>query len=205
MKRTFLALAALACLALPAHANPFACYVGGSIGAAIASTKLEVPTVASLDGLSAPGHSLAVGAGCDYRLESNMVIGVLGQFDFGKMETTATWGPNSFSASVDRPWMIGGRLGVNVNPGTMVYGLIGYGGATLDLTDLGGDKDKLKGWTFGGGVEWMIPNGPFKAKLEYNYTDYRTHTVAGTPLDLNVDTHVVRLGVIYALGATPSK
>jgi outer membrane immunogenic protein len=63
------------------------------------------------------------------------------------------------------------------------------------------------GWTAGGGVEHGFRNN-WSAKLEYNYLDLGTErytlTAGGltNQVDINAQTHVVKLGLNYRLGGT---
>lgn len=203
LKLAALAFAAFSFINAPAHA--VVCSVGGSVGMAMTSTKLDVPGFASLDGISSHGYAVAPEVGCDQHFDK-MILGAIARYDLTPMESKASIGPFGASVKFNHPWMIGARLGTEVTPGTMVYGLLGYGGTSLDLASLGGPKLDMRGVTLGGGVEWMI-SGQWSGKLEYDYTAYGKKDVGG--LELTPTSHVVRLGFTYKLGVeatqTPMK
>ncbi len=189
-----------------AMAGPVTCYVEGTVGVGIASSKMSMDTVGSLDGLSSNGVLYAPGAGCDYRISDKMILGVMTRYDFGTLDTTLTWGTTELSAKLKNQWMVGARFGVELNPVTIGYVLAGYGGAKVDLGDPDFNYDP-KGKVVGAGIEWMIPGSSLVGKVEYSYTMYdkKSFDLGGpAPLDVKTDAHAVRFGLVYRFLDTPS-
>lgn len=185
----------------PAAAGPVSCFLEGTTGVGVSSTKLEVPTIGgSLDGLSSTGWLYAPGIGCDMRVDK-MVVGLMGRYELGRLETSASLFGGSVDVHINRPWMIAGKLGMEVNPATVVYGLAGITGAQLDLSSLTGDKFNLKGKVLGAGVEWMLGAGsPWTAKAEYTYSMFDKQNLYGF-VDVTPNVHAVRVGITYRFGS----
>jgi opacity protein-like surface antigen len=182
----------------PALAGPVSCYLEGTTGIGVSSTKLDgVGFAGSLDGLSSNGWLYAPGIGCDMRVDK-MVVGLMGRYDFGKLETSASLGATSVNVHINRPWMVAAKLGMEVNPATVVYGVAGLTGAQLDLTALTGDKFNLKGKVIGGGVEWII-SGPWSAKAEYTYSMFDKQNLYSL-VDVTPNVHAMRVGFTYRFG-----
>jgi outer membrane immunogenic protein len=133
--------------------------------------------------------------GYDRTLPSRFLIGVFADYDFsGGTETSfggtsvlTTGAPGDTlgfagTAEVDNSWTVGGRLGFLATPETLVYGLIGWTHADLNVsgtyaTDIVGgtpvsfsSEEDMDSVTIGAGVETMIGRG-VSLKLEYRYTD----------------------------------
>jgi outer membrane immunogenic protein len=133
--------------------------------------------------------------GYDRTLPSRFLIGVLADYDFsGGTDTSfggtallATGAPGdalSFAgtAEVDNSWTLGGRLGYLATPDVLLYGLVGWTHADLDVsgvfsTTVGGGvpvafsaEESMDSLTLGAGIETMLGRG-FSLKLEYRYTD----------------------------------
>lgn len=183
----------------PAIAAPVSCYLEGTTGAGVSSTKLDVPSwPASINGLSSTGWLYAPGAGCDMRVDK-MVIGLAGRYEVGKLTTSASLSGSSVDIHINRPWMIAGKLGMEVNAATVVYGLAGLTGAQLDLTSLGGDKFSMKGKVLGAGVEWVI-SGPWSAKAEYTVSMFDKQNLYSL-VDVTPTVHAARVGITYRFGS----
>ena len=215
MKKMMVAAAALALMtgAAEAAGSWTGCSVGVAGGVSVNHSKndLTAPGLAVvIDGLSADGHVLAIGAGCDYQLD-RIVVGLFGDYDFGKTEfqTTATLGGLNagITAAVRDSWTIGGRAGFLTTPDTLLYGLVGWTNARTDdiaLTTNAGfnlalDPGKLDGMTVGGGIETRLSKN-ISAKLEYRYTQFdrvEIPVIAGLALGQENDMHTVRVGLNY--------
>jgi outer membrane immunogenic protein len=71
----------------------------------------------------------------------------------------------------------------------------------------------VTGWTFGGGVEWALPDPHWSVKAEYLYADFRkTHFALDTASgnffagdDVRLDENIVRVGLNYRFGWVGSK
>jgi outer membrane immunogenic protein len=176
--------------------------------------------------------------GYDRRLQPGFVIGVFADYDLSRDNETSfsaatalplSGAPGdqltvSGSAEVEDSWTVGGRLGYLVNPAILVYGLIGWTHADVNVsgaysTNIGGstpipfsESDGLDAVTVGAGVETLLQPG-FSVKLEYRYTDLASistgtslATLAGltsdgaSTLDLDTDIHTVRAVLIWRPG-----
>jgi opacity protein-like surface antigen len=198
MRRMYPYLIAATLWITPAMAGPVSCYLEGTTGVGVSSTKLDVPTIGgSLDGLSSTGWLYAPGAGCDMRVDK-MSVGLMGRYDFGRMTTSASLFGGSVDVHINRPWMIAGKLGMEVNSATMIYGLAGLTGAKLDLASLTGDTFNFKGKVLGAGVEWVI-SGPWSAKAEYTYSMFDKQHLYGL-VDVTPNVHAMRVGISYRFG-----
>ena len=133
--------------------------------------------------------------GYDRTLPSRFLIGVFADYDFSGGTETGFGGTFALaggapgdtlsfagSADVDNSWTVGGRLGFLATPETLVYGLIGWTHADLNVsgtasTDIVGGlpvafsaEEDMDSVTVGAGVETMVGRG-LSLKLEYRYTD----------------------------------
>jgi hypothetical protein len=188
---------ALCLMATETFAGPLSCYVEGTVGVGVTSTKLDLGSNTGIAGLASSGWLAAPGGGCDIRSDK-LLFGAFGRYDLGHETTKFSSGGFGASPRINNPWLVGGRIGTEVNPTTIVYGLLGYGGATMDTTSFGGEKSALRGLTIGGGIEWVVGPGPLSAKMEYDYALYSKVTIGG--VDLTPTGHQVRIGFSYMLG-----
>lgn len=205
-------------------------YVGAAVGYGIASTEVtygaggysSYPYEGSggyslgLDGLSSKGFQGTISLGYDRQIHHNWVLGILGDYTFGDLETSASFGEYSFGdpgpdynidadieiGKITDSWAIGGRIGYIHSCCTMWYVSAGY--AQADLETILGNKT-TNGWFIGGGVEQQL-HGNLFLKLDYRYTNYGKERLAGeveegesegyySRLDSDTDVHTVRLGV----------
>jgi outer membrane immunogenic protein len=175
-------------------------YLGGHVGWASSD-------FADSDGFAAGGQ-----IGFNYQT-GQFVFGVEGDLtwtDLGASTTGTVLGvPLTVSGSNDWYGSIAGRLGVAVGPMGNVLLYVKGGVAWTDWSasataagvtvNLGSGTQT--GWVLGGGVEYgFAPN--WSAKLEYNFFDFdgSTGTILGTPLNFDVQTHMVKVGVNYRFG-----
>lgn len=95
-----------------------------------------------------------------------------------------------------------GRLGWVVDD-VMLYATGGVAVTQFKLAfDGASDRDTRFGWTAGAGAEALLDGG-WRARAEYLYTDYRksyADPALATDLSLNLNTHVVRVGLSYNFG-----
>jgi len=98
-----------------------------------------------------------------------------------------------------------GRLGLALGDNLLfVTGgwAFGHVGAYDVLDPQQGSKMRF-GWTVGGGIERRL-QGALSLKLEYLYSDFgkseHFQNTGFTPENISLDTHVVRLGLNFALG-----
>lgn len=189
------------------------CYVGAAAGYAASTTDVGldvdgVGTLASVNGIGADGATGTLTAGCDVR-KDRVVLGVWGDYTWHD----ATWdvsdpgAGNIASLDLDRQWAIGGRAGVLVTPGTLVYGLVGYTRAELGDLDVPAlavsfPTSSLDGWIVGGGAELALDRG-FFLDLRYTYSDFNSSSIdIADPISIGLDTqiHAARVGLTYKFG-----
>jgi opacity protein-like surface antigen len=194
------------------------CYAGGGVGYAVSTTgvdlfqkgpKLEDKFVAGLDGLGASGHTFSALGGCDLQM-SQVVVGAWGDFTWHQdHDVTLTWASptlanpaatKSVSSGLNDQWSVGGRAGVLVGP-SLVYGLVGYTEASLDIGD-------HAGLIYGGGIELPLGAG-FALQAQYTYSDLDSERYqildnkgkpTGASFDVDPDVHAVRAALVYRIG-----
>lgn len=194
MRRLVSAAALAVAMTTAAHAN-VSCYVDVNAGKTITTSRVNDdfsgPVTIAADGLQG-----GLGAGCDYTVPGVMhglVIGVLGRYDLQDISTSLDAG----KISSDGAWTAAARLGVKVNPGTLVYGL---GGMSWTQISYPGALDvSPHGYVYGMGVEIDIGIPNLSAYAEWN------HTTWGKASDFDVtirpESDTVRLGVKLKLGS----
>jgi opacity protein-like surface antigen len=194
------------------------CYAGGGVGYAVSTTgvdlfqkgpKLDDKFVAGLDGLGASGHTFSALGGCDLQM-SQVVVGAWGDFTWHQdHDVTLTWASptlanpaatKSVSSGLNDQWSVGGRAGVLVGP-SLVYGLVGYTEASLDIGD-------HAGLIYGGGIELPLGAG-FALQAQYTYSDLDSERYqildnkgkpTGASFDVDPDVHAVRAALVYRIG-----
>jgi opacity protein-like surface antigen len=170
---------------------------------------LEDKFVAGLDGLGASGHTFSALGGCDLQM-SQVVVGAWGDFTWHQdHDVTLTWASptlanpaatKSVSSGLNDQWSVGGRAGVLVGP-SLVYGLVGYTEASLDIGD-------HAGLIYGGGIELPLGAG-FALQAQYTYSDLDSERYqildnkgkpTGASFDVDPDVHAVRAALVYRIG-----
>jgi len=196
-------------------------YIGFGLGVGSARSELGLAikdgddTLAAGNGASLTGFAGVLTAGADWKFPSSRwLIGVYGEYDLGRREgDVLTIDVNntrelSLQTELSGQWAVGGRVGVLVTPGSLVYAKLGYTQADLDLAltpDLfdTGVLSKVKGGvTVGGGVELSLGSG-FFARGEYMYSNYGKvdlYDVAPVKVTSDLDDHRVTAGIIYKIG-----
>lgn len=171
-------------------------YIGGNLGYQVGDTEfsgaLNGLGSASIDGLSSDGWKYGVRAGFDWQAgNSPFVIGAFVGYDWGDQDFDVNVSAPGLSGSVlgysiEPTWHVGARAGVLLSPSALVYVGYAYGQAKYDLHGaatqfLCGNgspvdcSDTLNGHTFLAGSEMRITDN-ITAALEYNYTQYDSHT-----------------------------
>lgn len=139
-----------------------------------------------------------VEAGFDWQLGSSFVLGVLANYDFGKVkmdnESEPTifnnnnniHGPGTYKTSweIGDTWAIGGRLGFLAMDNALIYVTGGWTEARIksesDLFDADGNQNARfhtsdssweDGWFVGGGIEALLTEN-LSLKAEYRFADY---------------------------------
>ena len=170
------------------------CYIGGGFGYGMWNQDnfLETDpghvaiTVTTTSG--GRGWFGTAGAGCDYQVSSNIVIGAYGDWDFGNIKGQfEPAGRNEVGTESEKwAWAVGGRIGWLVTPTVLTYFSGGYTQAHFDAIGLdsvfpGGifplnvGANTYNGWFLGSGFDYavsILPSG-FFLRSEYRYSTYQ--------------------------------
>jgi|SRR5262245_32391726 outer membrane immunogenic protein len=150
----------------------------------------------SLDGLGGEGLFGTVTLGYDRVIRPGWVGGVFADYDFSDISTDSDIGSIDHSYS----WAIGARLGFLTNPGTLIYGTVGYTQAEFDISGLGSQTHD--GYFVGAGIETFLRDN-WTLKLEYRYSDFGSETVFDdrfVRVELDPSIHTARLVLSYKFG-----
>jgi outer membrane immunogenic protein len=195
------------------------CYIGGHIGGGLASKTVSASEIAP--GISFTGHTIGFlgggQVGCNYQFAPNWVIGIEGDGSAAdiKGEATTTVLDITGTARAKTDWLasVTGRLGWAAGP-WLIYakGGVAWAGdkysADIPVFDEHIEASETRtGWTVGGGVEWAFWNN-WSAKLEYDFYDFGTRSVAftgtigGIPevvpgIDIKQTVNAVKFGINY--------
>ena len=164
----------------PTSLNPnwSTCYAGVGLGYGIQSSDVSAEDVS----LATKDMQYGIRLGCDQKLAgTNIVLGVLGDYDFQSAESAV--------AELDRSWFLGVRAGLLFAPSTMGYVLAGY--TSLDGTFAAPDMDD-KGLTLGAGLETFVTK-TISLTAEYRWVDLGESTLEGYNADNSM--HVARVGL----------
>ena len=169
---------------------------------------------------SIDGFLYGIGAGFDFDLGS-VVVGVEGEFSDSTGNEDADQAlnaPFAYRASVGRDLYIGGRIGMQAAPRTLVYLKGGYTNTKIDaaIDDLDADDDvdftadadqTVDGYRIGAGVEHLFDAGMLGfgsgafAKLEYRYSNYSDLNFdddffsGDNAIDIDLDRHQIVAGL----------
>ena len=131
------------------------------------------------------------GAGCDYQVSSNIVIGAYGDWDFGDIKGNPSALGFVGSESEKWAWAAGGRIGWLVTPTVLTYFSGGYTQAHFDQVNVNfltppfgsagfnAPAQTYNGWFLGSGFDYavsILPAG-FFLRSEYRYSTYQTTDV----------------------------
>jgi outer membrane immunogenic protein len=137
------------------------------------------------------------GVGCDYQVNSSIVIGVFGDWDFGDIKGQLNVSPTVALGTESEKWAwgAGGRIGWLVTPTVLTYFSAGYTQAHFNSVSFSDQfvglplifnmsANTYHGWFLGSGFEYAVsflPSG-FFLKSEYRYSTYQA---ADVPLVFN--------------------
>jgi len=128
---------------------------------------------------SLEGAVFGVGAGYDFDL-GGVVAGVEAEFteSTGKQSADETLDGINFTSRVEtgRDIYVGGRLGFQAGPSTLVYAKGGYTNTSIEAGfETASDRfefdSNVDGWRLGAGIEQLFGNNAY-GKLEYRYSNY---------------------------------
>jgi len=181
------------------------CYINAGAGYGMwnQDNQLEdpFPTVAgSTVTTGGRGWFGTAGGGCDYQVSSSIVIGVLGDWDFGDIK--GQFSPPDFqdvgTESEKWAWSVGGRIGWLVTPTFLTYVSAGYTQAHFDQVNFvnmftGAPSEffmpsqNYSGFFIGSGFDYAITALPlppgFFLRTEYRYSTYEAKDVQFLFLD----------------------
>lgn len=185
-------------LSTPSFAGGLGCYGEVLGGYSTAQTELSYSSL-SLDGVGSDGLAGGVGLGCDVGVSPAVLVGVEATYMWSDVETEAL----GYSVGYESQWRLVARLGYRLSDGVVPYVLAGYGGADLDLGDLGLGGMSFTGPVVGGGVEMKL-GGPWSMKAEYSAMlldgeDLAICKYCGS-IDLDPTIHTVHVGLVYRFG-----
>jgi len=172
------AIAGLLVLAPPAAAQWTGC--GAGVHGGLVSGHLDIGAPI---GIGSEGQAAGVSLNCDYKMNA-FVAGAYAEYDwvFGDLKTVG----------VNTDTTLGGRLGVLINAGSLLY--VHAGWSRLDVSGL----DAINGWKVGLGNEFRVPNSPLYLDLRYSYADYDVKDILGPIPDAHA--HTFRLGLNVKFG-----
>lgn len=228
-----LAALALAALALaPGQAEAAkrtGCYIGAAAGVASSTDKAALQfagvDVLTIDAFGSSGIAGTITGGCDYQLD-RLVVGLWSDYTWHdqSVKLGIAFGGANLEGHVDLQdsWAIGGRLGVELAPSVMVYGLLGYTRASFSdmsasFNGVGvgsiGVPD-MKGYVLGVGAEIDLPMPGLNLDLRYTYSKYDREDIGigfGAAIGFEPEVHYARVGLNWrfqapsAPPATPMK
>jgi len=145
------------------------------------------------------------------------VVGAEGDFSFGQINGLARCGNAVFfcTTKIDNLGTLTARLGYATG-NFLFYGKAGGAWADVDRKMTSGNfsnvfdgSETRAGWVVGAGAEYAFNNG-MSAKIEYNYIDFGSKSLAMTDQGGNLSNvtvaqsaHLVKLGLNYKLGTLP--
>jgi outer membrane immunogenic protein len=210
-----------------AHAQEPSPFTGLRVEALVGYDRLRNGSDVDIDGVegddidqSIDGFLYGIGAGFDFDLGS-VVVGVEGEFSDSTGNEDADQAlnaPFAYRASVGRDLYIGGRIGLQATPRTLVYLKGGYTNTKIDaaIDDMDADDEvdfttdadqTVDGYRIGAGVEHLFESGMLGfgsstyAKLEYRYSNYQDLNFdddffsGDNAIDIDLDRHQVVAGL----------
>ncbi len=174
-------------------------YIGAGVGAGAVVHDLNISAFGGsidFDGIGGEGAFGTLVAGYDHQMSSHFVVGIFGEYSFSDISTDLNiTGLGSISLKQDSTWSIGGRAGFLTNPGTLVYGTVGYSHTEFDdlsFTGLGSlSIPSFSGWFVGGGIETKLTSN-LSLRAEYRFTQYDSESVFSIPglIDVSLEPSV---------------
>ena len=153
----------------------------------------------------------SVFAGADYQFAPQGLVGLMGDFTWSGLQSTASLsaggGNATIAAQANRAWSVMGRIGYLPTPSTLLYAAAGYAGQNVTSTATafaGGasafasQDTAFHGWTVGPGVETVV-TGNWTTRLEYRYSQFQQQQVV-SGVNIQPSTHTIRAGLSYKFG-----
>ena len=184
-------------------------YIEAGLGTTSGNGEVAIPGFfrATLGDAAWSGH---LGVGYDYIVAPHLLIGMLGRVEWSGVSYDVTLGSLGIPlAENDNPeWMIGGRIGFIPRSDWMVYGLVGYKFADLDIRldnfvnnfiQVGSVENPSRdGWVLGVGLEVMATDCIFVG-LEYTAHLANSDRIDNSPIRVETTDHSgkVRAGLKF--------
>ena len=164
-------------------------------------------------GFDSGGQGLlgSVFVGGDYQFSPQALVGVMGDFTWTGIQSSASimapGGSAFLSAEANRQWSVMGRVGYLPVPSTLLYAAGGYsqlnvhGTASLVLPGsmpFASRDTALSGFTVGPGIETVVTGG-WTTRLEYRFSQFEQKEVAAG-ITMQPSNHTIRAGLSYKFG-----
>lgn len=189
--RTVVAAALAAALTVSPAAASVQCWAELSAGKTISTTRINDdftgPVTIAADGLQG-----GAGIGCDYQIDSLIVIGAMARYEALDLKGRMEGG----SYGSDAMWTVALRGGIKVNPDMLAYGMAGYSGTDVSYPGLSFDPT---GITYGAGLEFKLALDNLNAFVEWTHTTFDERTTFSTHIQPESDT--VRVGIRWKFNA----
>ncbi|CAN5911533.1 outer membrane beta-barrel protein [soil metagenome] len=153
--------------------------------------------------------------GADWQFSPRAVAGVLGDFTWQGLQSSATittpFGGAYASAQANRQWSVMGRLGWLPVPSTLLYAAGGYSqlnvqstvsGNAFGAAAFGQSNTTFNGFTVGPGIETAVTGG-WTTRLEYRFSQFEQQQLA-PGVSLQPSNHTIRAGLSYKFGIGPT-
>ena len=177
---------------------------GGGLGSVVQVQSESIfgfGTVFS-ESVGAQNYFGTVAAGYDHRVMPQVVVGALFDYEISRIAIKNS-DLSFFSLPFDhaRTWSAGGRVGLLVNPATLLYVAGGYTRTSVEFDTIG--NVDFSGYFVGGGVEAQLV-GNWALRGEYRFAHYGSETLMTCfcgSLDAESSVHTGRVLVIYRFNA----
>lgn len=197
----------------PEKTNWTGFYGGVAGGGGVAVNNVSTAFGGASTSIAGAGQGLlgSVFAGADYQFAPQALVGVMGDFTWAGLQSTASLsaggGNATIAAQANRAWSVMARLGYLPTPSTLLYAAGGYAGQNITSTATafaGGasafasQDNTFHGWTVGPGVETVVTGG-WTTRLEYRYSQFQQQQIL-SGVGIQPETHTVRAGLAYKFG-----
>jgi len=173
-------------------------YLGIHGGYGFANQELGLTgTPLSIDGLSADGGIAGGHLGYDHRI-AFVTFGPWVEWTHRKLDFSVN--PGILSATIGDSFAVGARLGLPVG-NALPYLLVGHTWTEAEIALLGTQitSTNLKGWQFGGGIDYVAWHG-LNFGLRYAYTRLENEDILGLGfLNVERDIHEVTARASYKI------
>jgi outer membrane immunogenic protein len=187
------------------------CYIGGNVGGAAATANVQSGQYNSNFNLYPSAVIGGAQAGCNYEFSSKWVVGIEGDWDWTRLNSSSLIGPAvpgaTYYANVNEVATLRARLGYAWDT-MMLYATGGGAWAQLNGSNIllasglpcpgcASQSATLTGWSVGGGIEYALTqNWILGAEYLYAYVG-KNLNYAGTPVSYNEGINQTRFRVSF--------